>query len=215
VRPLSRLVALVRADVPLGSLDPLRKAGGDAYELIDEAPAGTWEKLAAWTAWLLQTYGDNLIETTESTRYVPADTAVMVRQLYTLGLEWIERTRQLAASPTIRLDFHMPTPLPRWPLRTLRSRDELLAMRRTLGDAHARVAGDLHALEGTRDANDHLTTRYVAIESAIETVDLLWIGRGSDELRAAIADALDDGLEQALELGQLLAQPALLSGLGS
>jgi hypothetical protein len=47
------------------------------------------------------------------------------------------------------------------------------------------------------------------VESTIETVDTLWIGRRSDELRDAIGAALRDGLELANELGQLLARPAL------
>ncbi|HUY72552.1 MAG TPA: hypothetical protein VMV08_09935 [Gaiellaceae bacterium] len=212
MRPLARIVALIRADVPLREIVPLRTRGGDAYEMIEQAAPASWERLAAWTAFMLQIYADNLVAATESTGYVPADTAVIVRQLYELVRVWLERAKQLRASPTIILQFQLPNPLPRWPT-SQRSNQELAAMRDTLEAARARVAADLKAYAGPAADRSHLSNRMVAVESSLETVELLWVGRGSDDLRLAIGTALCEGLEQVNELGQLLAQPALLARL--
>ncbi len=218
MRPLARIVALIHADVPLREIAPLRSLGSDAYELIEEAAPASWERLAAWSAFMLQIYADNLVAATEPSGYVPADTAVIVRQLYGLVRVWLERARQLAESPATVLEFKLPSPLPRWPT-SKRSNPELTAMRKTLEAAHARVAADLKAYAGAEPkaaataAGSQLSSRMIAVESALETVALLWVGRRSDELRAAIGEALGEGLEQVNELGQLLAQPALLARL--
>jgi len=214
MRPLrAHVVALVRGDVPIREIDLWRSLGGEAYHLFDESRHASWERLAAWTALMLQLYADNLVTATEPSGYVPADTAVIVRQLYGLVRVWLERAKQLRATPNSVLQFHLPNPLPRWPPLTLRSNAELAGMRRTLEAAQARVGVELEDYDGPETGRDHLSHRMIAVDSALETVELLWVGRGSDELRDAIAKALTTGLEQANELGQLLAQPALLARL--
>jgi hypothetical protein len=212
MRPLAKLVSLIRADVPVAELDPFRRAGTDAYTSIDEAPAASWQRLAAWNAFIHQIYGDNLIAATEPTRYVPADTAMIVRRLYGLVAVWLQRERQLASNPANTLAFKLPSPLPYWDT-VLRSSEELTGMRATLEAGRARVASDLLAFAGDPQARAQLSTRLVAVDSTIETVDTLWIGRRSDELCGAIGDALRDGLDAANELGQLLSQPSLLAEL--
>jgi hypothetical protein len=212
MRPLARLVSFVRADVPVAELDPFRRAGADAYTLIDEAPAPSWQRFAAWNAFLPQIYGDNLIAATEQTRYVPADTAVIVRRLYAAVAVWLQCVHELAANPENTLSYHGPSPLPSWQTG-LRSREELAGMRETLEEAHARVATELEDFTGPDGARDLVKTRLAGVESLIETVDTLWVGRGSEELRGAIGDALVSGIEHAHELGQLLAQPALIDRL--
>ena len=209
MRPLARIVALIRADIPVEELDPFRRAGADAYTLIDEAPPASWQRLAAWNAFMPQIYGDNLISASEATGYVAADTAVIVRQLYNLVTVWLQCARQLASNPANTLAFNGPSPLPGWHTQ-LRSREELSAMRSTLEAARARVGSDLKGFTGTDGERDKLSTRLAGIDSRIETVDTLWYGRRSDELRAAIGVALGNGLDETHELGQLLSQPALI-----
>ena len=53
--------SFIRADIRLSDLEPYRRAGSDAYELLDEVPPATWARLAAWNAFLLQTYADCLV----------------------------------------------------------------------------------------------------------------------------------------------------------
>jgi hypothetical protein len=209
MHPLARIVSLIRADIPVAELDPFRRAGADAYTMIDEAAPASWERLAAWNAFMPQIYGDNLISASEGTGYVAADTAAIVRQLYNLVAAWLQCARQLASNPANTLAFNGPNPLPGWHTR-LRSREELLGMRKTLEATHARVASDLQSFAGADEARDKLSTQLVGVESLIETVDTLWVGRRSDELCGAIGDALGSGLDQTHELGQLLSQPTLI-----
>lgn len=211
MRPLARLASLVRAEVAPGVLERLRSAGVEAYQLIEEAPAGSWERLAAWNAFIHQMYGDNLVAS-EQARAVPVDTARLAAQLYDLAAAWLDRAAQLRESPGSRLQVDLRTALPHW--RTpLRSRNQLAGMRRTLDDARVRVASELVGFDASDPVGEQLRTRLAQIESRLETVDLLWIGRGSEEIRGAIGDALSTGLDAVSVLGQLLARPSLVETL--
>jgi hypothetical protein len=61
VQPFSALadliVSFIRVDVPMRQIDPYRRAGAEAYDLIDQAPPASWANVAAWNAFLLQVYG--------------------------------------------------------------------------------------------------------------------------------------------------------------
>jgi len=211
MRPLARLISLVRLEVPTDELRRLRSAGAEAYQLIDDAPAGSWERLAAWNAFIHQIYGDNLLSS-QASDMVPADTARIVSELYELVVAWLDRASQLRASPASTLKVDPRTPLPHW--RTpLRSRAQLTGMRSTLDDARVRVASDLAAFSGPRPARERLASQLERIEKRMETVDLLWVGRGSDEIRGAIGDALSEGLDAVSLLGQVLARPTLVDSL--
>lgn len=211
MRPLARLVSLVRAEVAPDVLERLRAGGMDAYQLIDEAPAGSWERLAVWNAFIHQIYGDNLLAS-EPPHAVPADTARLVAQLYELAGAWLDRASQLRASPASRLQVDLRTPLPHW--RTpLRTRPQLAGMRATLDDARVRVASELADFIGPDATRQRLASKLSQVEARVETVDLLWVGRGSDEIRGAIGDALSLGLDAVSLLGQLLARPGLVETL--
>ena len=211
MRPLARLISFVRLEVPTDELRRLRSAGAEAYQLIDDAPAGSWERLAAWNAFIHQIYGDNLLSS-QASDMVPADTARIVSELYALVVAWLDRASQLRASPASTLKVDPRTPLPHW--RTpLRSRAQLTGMRSTLDDARVRVASDLAAFSGPRPARERLASQLERIEKRMETVDLLWVGRGSDEIRGAIGDALSEGLDAVSLLGQVLARPTLVDSL--
>lgn len=211
MRSLARLVSLVRAEVAPGVLERMRNAGAEAYQLIDVAPAGSWERLAAWNAFIHQMYGDNLLAN-EASRAVPVDTARIVAQLYELAAAWLDRASQLRERPGSRLQVDLRTTLPHW--RTpLRTRTQLAGMRTTLDDARIRVASELVAFGDLDPVAGRLRARLQQIDSRIETVDLLWVGRGSDEIRGAIGDALSTGLDAVSLLGQLLARPALVETL--
>ncbi len=211
MRPKLRLASLLRAEVNLDGLSRMRSAGAEAYQLIDDAPAGSWERLAAWNAFLHQIYGDNLLSSEQSDS-IPVETARIVTQLYWLAAAWLERAAQLRASPASTLKVDLRTPLPHW--RTpVRSRAELLGMRSTLEDARTRVASELAAFKGPEPARGRAVERLARIDARIETVDMLWMSRGSDEIRGAIGDALCEGLDGVSELGQLLARPELIDAL--
>jgi len=206
---LSRISAFLRDDVPAEELDPFRRAGSDAYQLVDDSPPTSWVRLAAWMAFLLQIYADNLISASKPPTRVRADTAQVAREMYELVGAWLDCARRLAETPSSTLNFHLPCPPPHWHT-PLRSPEQLAGMRKTLEDARARVASDLQAFAGDAPDRDLLHKRLAAIDSSIETVDLLWVARASLELRGAIGDALRAGLDGAAELGQLLAQPELI-----
>jgi len=211
MRPLARLISLARLEVPSVELRRLGGAGAEAYQLIDEAPAGSWELLAAWNAFIHQLYGDNLLAS-EASDMVASDTARIVTELYDLAVAWLDRASQLRASPASTLKVDPRTPLPHW--RTpLRSRAQLAGMRSTLDDTRVRVASDLAAFSGPDQARERLVAQLARIEKRIETVDLLWVARASDEIRGAIGDALSEGLDAVSLLGQVLARPGLIDSL--
>lgn len=202
------LVALIRADVPLRELDPFRRAGIDAYDLVDELPRGS-ARLAAWNAYVLQTYGDKLIAASRTAHYVRADTAYVARRLFELVGVWLERAREAAADPAHSTRPGLSGPLPHWHT-PVRSREQLVGMRTTLDALRIYVAFDLQSLEAVDRSAARLRARLAEIDARIEAADSLWIARSSEEIRGGIGDALAIGLDKAYALGQLLAQPELL-----
>ena len=162
---------------------------------------------------MAQIYGDNLIAATESTQYVPADTAVIVRQLYELassgssGRGSSRRIRRTGWCSRFRCRSRTGTTL----LRSSDGADGGCVPRSR--PRRARVASDLRTFARTPLARNLLETRIVAIDSTIENIETLWIGRRSDELCGAISNSLRAGLDRTNELGQLLAQPLLIERL--
>jgi len=205
---IRRLLALFRSGVSIEEIDAFRRPGIDAYDLAESLPVG-WARYAAWNAFVLQTYGDKLIEAGESDGYVPGEIAIVARGLFRLVGEWLLRARQLEATPALTMDVEFPGELPNW-RTSIRESDELAGMRATLEALRAWAASDLDRFGGEETAEARLRGRLAAVDSAIDTVDALWTSRPPEELRGGIGDALVDGLERANQLGQLLAQPALL-----
>lgn len=203
-----RYGGLLRGEVPRERFDALSCKSDEAYQLLEQAPAGSWERLTAWNAFLCQIYADNLLDA-EGSATIPSDTARIATELYALAAAWLERAALLRADPQRRLEIDPRAPLPHF--RTaLRSTEQLSGMRTTLEDAHVRVAVELGRFSGAPTAQRTLADRLARIDSYRQRVALLWLGREADAMRGAIGDALSDGLAGVSELGQLLVRPDLL-----
>jgi hypothetical protein len=152
--------------------------GSDAYDLVDRLPHGS-ARVAAWNAYVCQTYADKLAE---SCTHAPGDAAPFVRALYDLACAWLER----AASPGERLELALPL----WGTLT-RSQEQLVGMRDTLTALRTYVAFAV----GEDDR------RLAPIDGQMAEVDALWIPRATPELRAGIGTALTMGIRAAAVLG--------------
>ena len=97
--------SFIRADVRLREIDPYRRAGADAYDLIDQVAPASWARLAAWNAFLLQVYGDNLIAAGTKGRHCAPDVAMFARRLYQEANSWLEEVHKAQASPAYRFRF--------------------------------------------------------------------------------------------------------------
>ena len=199
--------SFIRADIRLSDLEPYRRAGSDAYELLDEVPAESWARLAAWNAFLLQTYADCLVSAGSNSRYVTVDVAVFARSLYAWANVWLIETRKSLASDTYRFGFDLPYHLPHWGDRTFTDA-QLEGMLETLETGRTRVDSDFAVYAGA--SIELLRVRAAQIDAEAEYVARLWTPKPSLELRSTLGNQLVVSLDRTYELGHLLAQPALL-----
>jgi len=193
--------------MPLREIDPFRRAGTDAYAFLDEVAPESFARLAAWNAFALQTYADNLVAAASQWRYVSADIAIFARRVYQLVNAWLEEARKADASNAYRFRFDLPYPLPQ--CRSFHSNELLRGMRTTLETLRTRVNYELERFEGEERRREYLRWRRAQFESELEYAEGLWTRRPSDEVRSAIASTLQAGLDHAYEVGQLLALPSL------
>jgi hypothetical protein len=212
LRPFTALadliVSFIRADVPMREIDPYRRAGADAYDLIDQVPPASWARVAAWNAFLLQAYGDNLIAEGARGRYCAPELAMFAQRLYQEANVWLEEVHKAQASAAYRFRFTLPHPLPHW--AGYRADEHLRAMRRTAETGRTRVASDLERFAGDDTYRDLLRVRLAEIDSEILYVERLWTKRPTEELRRLVGETLQIALDHAYEIGQLLAQPELI-----
>ena len=201
--------SFIRADVRLREIDPYRRAGADAYDLIDQVPPASWCRLAAWNAFLLQVYGDNLVAAGTRGRYITADIVSFARRVYQDANGWLEEVRKAQASTAYRFRFSLPCPLPHWQ-DMLRTDDQLRGMRRTLETGRTRVASDLELFAGEDRHGELLRVRLAEVDSEVQYVERLWTNKPKPELRLLLGNTLSDALDHAYEIGQLLAQPELI-----
>src|SRR5438034_1322780 len=114
----------------------VKLAERQAQEIIDEARRQAREMrlemedwaegmLAAWNAFLLQIYGDNLVATGTKGRYCAPDIAMFAQRVYQLANMWLEEVRKAQASAAYRFRFDVPHPLPHW--EAYRSAEQLRA----------------------------------------------------------------------------------------
>src|SRR5204862_2658161 len=159
--------------------------------------------LAAWNAFLLQIYGDNLVATGTKGRYCAPDIAMFAQRVYQLANVWLEEVRKAQASAAYGFRFDVPHPLPHW--EAYRSAEQLRAMRRTVDTGRTRVASDLVHFAGEEAQRDLLRVRLAEIDSEVQYVERLWTARPTEELRLLIGETLEIALDHAYEIGQLLA----------
>jgi hypothetical protein len=201
--------SLIRADVRLRELEPYRRAGSDAYDLIDLVPPASWARLAAWNAFLLQVYGDRMLAAGSNSRYVMTDVATFARALYSWANIWVIETRKAIASESYRFVFSLPHELPHWGDRAYADA-RLDGMRSTLDTGRTRAASDLEQFAGDAASKDILRVRLAHIDAEAEYVARLWTQKPGLELRGTLGDQLVTSLDRVFELGHLLAQPELL-----
>jgi hypothetical protein len=206
---LDLIVCFIRADVPVREIDPYRRAGADAYELVDEVPPASCARLAAWNAFLLQVYGDNLVAAGSHSRYVMADIVVFARNVYQLANIWLEEVRKAQASSSYRFMFNLPYHLPHWH-EAYRTDEQLRAMRQTLETGRTRVASDLERFAGDDIQRDLLRVWLAQVDSEVSYVERLWTRKPKPELRLTLGETLAAALDHSYEIGQLLALPELI-----
>jgi hypothetical protein len=206
------IVGFLRADTLVSEIEPYRRAGSDAYDLVNNAPPASWTGLAAWNAFLPQVYGENLISSCSSGRYVATEAVTFARRLFEQSNEWVEEARKTQASADYRFGFHVPYPLPHW-IDELRSDAQLTAMRATLDTGRTRAASNLERFTGEDAMRDKLKVLQAQIDAETVYVHGLSTGKPTPEIRSSISFALAEVLDHAYELGQLLAQPELLNQL--
>jgi hypothetical protein len=185
----------VYPDVPVEALDVVRCAAMDAYELVDQVPGGP-VRGAAWNAYALQTYGDELLLAGRRD-FVASDTAEMAGRLFSQACIWLERA--LGAGEdlhALQVDATHDE-LPDW-LTPTRSHAQIAGMRETLETLRVWVAAEL----ARQPELVRLHERLAGIEARLENVSLLWIERPPAELRRGIGATLNLGLDEAYELGQ-------------
>jgi len=205
VRGVSRLLGLLATDaaetfdgLPVAGLQAVRLTGMDAYELVDRLARGP-ARVAAWNAYVLQTYGDKLLGAGVNPRFASVDTAQLAASLFSLAGWWVEQAAQLAADSSAPAADHLRDPLPHFH-RPTRSHEQLVALRRTLDALQAYVVCDLQGLELDGPAGAPFRAQLEAIDACIE--------RAPPEIRDVIGDALTHGIDKAYALGQTLAKRA-------
>ena len=188
---VSRLVGYLRGDVEQHDLAALQSAGGEVYSLVEGLPRGP-ARLAAWNAYVLQTYGDKLLAASRTSTYVRTDTAALAEESFRLACRWLDRANgQASAAPA--------EALPHWQT-AIRCDEQLVGMRETLIALHAYVAYDIQSVASAAQFHEALAE----IEQQLETVDILWIKHPPAEIRGGIGTALCRGLDRAYALGQAL-----------
>jgi hypothetical protein len=211
VRLTDYCASFVRADIRLRDLEPYRRAGSDAYDLIDQVPTHSWARLAAWNAFVLQVYADCLVAAGSNSRYVTVDIAVFARAAYAWANVWVIEVRKALASDRYRFQFVLPHPLPHWGDRVFTDA-RLEGMYETLETVRTRAASDLDDFQGDGSKLDLLRIRLAQLDAESEYIGRLWTPKPTLELRGTLGDQLMVSLDRAFELGHLLAQPSLLDG---
>lgn len=237
-RLTAKLLALVLGELPAGDLAAYERAGVAVYDLLEEVEARRAELaashadpwsveaatqaqfLCAWNAFVLQTLGDSLVEGDyeahpSTAGYLPESVARQVRDFYDQVGGWLSRARQAASNPGFRFEVYVPQPLPSWLDVGERPRWYVRAMRAANESVRARAALATEELARSAPAEREpqvarLRQILAAATAAADYAEKLWQRELSDDLWAKIDSLLQESLQNAYVLGQLLAMPQLL-----
>jgi hypothetical protein len=191
----------VMPEVPVAALEPVRRASMDAYELLEGAPHGP-QRCAAWNAYTLHLYGDELLTANQPPGLVEQDTAEMCGRLFAQTAQWIAWFHALASESPPSLRGAPEHAIPDW-WTPMRSQEQLDGMRETLDGLRTYLAYELRATP---------SERLEEVDRRLEEAALLWVERLPPELRRGIGYALDVGIDRAYELGRELATCVTSSG---
>ncbi|HEY4346933.1 MAG TPA: hypothetical protein VGM80_05040 [Gaiellaceae bacterium] len=205
----SKLRARARGEVSTAALSAYASSNADAYSLLDEGPSTGAARLAAWCAFMLQTYADRLLTSGADAGFASPEAFEQARVNYQLVGPWLMRARAAALSPAAyELDVSVPQRLPQTPPE--RDAQQLAAMRRTLEVAQARAGVELERLSGD-PVHSRLVPTFSSLQSALDACAALSAPGADESVFAAVGQALQDGLDRAYELGQLVALPELMA----
>ena len=110
----------------------------------------------------------------------------------------------------MELRIGVPYPLPHW-VGELQSDPQLRAMRETLETGRTRIAYGVEGFSGEDTYRDRLAVSLAEVDAEAFYVERLGAGKTTAELRRTISFELAQVLDHVYELGQLLAQPELLT----
>lgn len=204
---LGKLQSASRGEVSIAGVAAYSTANSDAYSLLDELSEPEAARLAAWCAFVLQTYADNMLESGTVPGFASPEACEEAVVMYQLVGTWLGRAHAAAANSG-RLDTSVPQPLPQ--PRAPRTMGVLKAMKTTLETVQTRAGANIETLAGDPN-HDRLASMMSTVRSAIDAAGALTAHSVGDDLRATLAQTLQAGLNAAYEVGQLLAMPALLA----
>jgi hypothetical protein len=219
------LRAALRGEISAGELEPRRHAAAIAYSLAEEADARQGAdrgaqlfRLCAWNAFALQTIADTLIERDAqadppTAGYVPRSTLHFAGACVDEVPVWIRCARIAEGDSEARLAAGLPAQLPRWQYDEPTTAGELDGLRAAYEALQPRVETDVETATGApTDARFAARARRALAEmkAAAEYAEALMRRDLGPVDRGEVRRRLLDALEQAFELGQMLALPTLV-----
>ena len=234
-----RVRAALGGEVPAGTAESYRRAGGAVFDLyvgveqrrseLTEAHADLWDLDAAthaqflccWNAFALQTLGDAFLEADyradpKTVGFLPRVTERQALAFYTEVEPWVSRAHQAQSNPQYTFDVMIPALLPPWvevdpcPHAHL---DAMLAACATMRE-HAELAvADAERAAADNHPQDlaQLRQALAAVTSAADHAASLDHHNAPRELHERIERAIKGAIEDAYRLGQLAAMPKLIS----
>jgi hypothetical protein len=221
---LTWIRSTLRGEVSAGGLSARRGAGTAAYSLAEEAAEAEGDdrgtrlfRVCAWNAFALQTIAEMLIQADAdddpaTAGYVPQSTLRFASDCLDCVPEWIRLARVVQSDPAARIR-DLPARLPVWRTSEPTRRSELRALRAAYEALEARVESDLRSLtvpsqDGSR-ALAHIRRTRADMESAADYANAISLAHAGDVDRGEARWRLLSALDNALELGQLIALPTL------
>jgi hypothetical protein len=231
----------LRGEVPGAALEAYRRAGASVLELMEHAehrrlqcrieghdpwtmPAAvSAEILCAWNAFVLHTLGAALLDADEQhhpgTRgYLPPAVAAEAMACFHGAEAWACRVRQARANPGFRVDAPLPAELPRPQVEPGTSAAHFQGLLRALHVVHGHAAAALGfvperpaGVQAHTDAG-RIRERYAAAEAQAHFAEGLWSTHAPAGVRARAEVQVRAALGEFLRVGQLIADPHLVSG---
>lgn len=241
-----RMVARLAGEVPGATLEAYRRASLPVFELMDRVearrqacaadglnpwtipPATRAEFLCAWNAFVLQTLGNDILDTDygdypDTAGFVPPVTADQLMSFFGQVEGWLDRAHQANANPDYELDVPVPAALPPWsrlrPSPPSHVRGLVKAMG-AVGEHAAAAMGFLpeRAPDGPEQKAqqaqvNRIRQLYASAQSKARYATELH-GTGTNlppGVKERVEPYAREAIEMFYELGQLIADPALAS----
>jgi hypothetical protein len=237
---LTRLVAMMSAEVDASTLEAYRRAGSIAYEILQQSEnrrleckirgVHPWQLdeatraylLCSWNAFALQTLGDQFLDADYKANpatvgFVPTVTAEQIAAFYGPVSQWLGRAKQAEDNPGFRLDVPVPAELPPWSEADPCPRPHLDAMIAALHSlqVHAEAAmatfNDQTVPEGRDKDLRKLNELLKKASCEADYARGLCSPKVSQELHEQIEKRAQDAIKDFFRFGQFLAMPELMA----